>query len=545
MWVNGGYGTFDEEKLRKLHNAGVRLLKWDGGDSSCDITALARKVAPDLTVEHGVCGTGCPLNTGAENGTRWSAADAKNQAAVLQCTDLLRTYDMVKVLSISECLDRQAQLILQARRLEAKGGAKRLFGGSGEPSVTAALGGAIQPMRSNMRGLPPLPDAFKAFPGESEGGRQRQHREDEIERLARWARIAEPFGVGISSLGISSLTGKQERVKVDSRGLYDSWTFALADDPSVISHKLENKTVRQGAPARVTRGGLPLPSVVAPEGKSLPFVVSTRFPTGPVSITTLGRTDPGQFEEPKVHVTQVIPRVSTFSPSLVGIFGHFDALTLDFVADAAPCESGTVYDSEDEGNTDLTTKIVTTESGAACSERCDQTKGCACFSWMGPTAAEEKVGSAEPGCDAPTVGSCVQQPSSFQVLPDVKSADECCEACFGHEECGWWVHRTNTTLNPGCHLKHAGTPVWRKDPLCTSGVGSAAPPSPPPPPPPTPPSVVGACRLMSECATPHRRRSTSLESPGAQRQRAQALTPETGCWRRTWPAKWPWTSRPA
>jgi hypothetical protein len=30
---------------------------------------------------------------------------------------------------------------------------RRLFGGSGEPTVTAALGGVVQPMRSSVQGL--------------------------------------------------------------------------------------------------------------------------------------------------------------------------------------------------------------------------------------------------------------------------------------------------------------------------------------------------------------------------------------------------------
>ena len=164
-----------------------------GGDDTCRKTALARRLAPRLVVEHGKCVAGCPLNTGASNGSRVSAADLAAQLPVLNCTDLLRTYDSVTVFSISEVLERQARLLHAAASLpehaQLRGPAKRLLDGSGEPSVSAALGGVIQPMRSNIRGVP-LPPAFLGYNGEGPHSRQLQHREDEIERLTLWARIA-------------------------------------------------------------------------------------------------------------------------------------------------------------------------------------------------------------------------------------------------------------------------------------------------------------------------------------------------------------------
>ena len=63
---------------------------------------------------------------------------------------------MVKILSVSEVLDRQSKLILLAYNMSAATGIhpppRRMFSGSGEPIVTAALGGSIQPMRGNVRG---------------------------------------------------------------------------------------------------------------------------------------------------------------------------------------------------------------------------------------------------------------------------------------------------------------------------------------------------------------------------------------------------------
>ena len=144
LWVAGGDGV-GEAEMKVLGRAGVLLLKADGGDDTCRKTALARRLAPRVVVEHGKCVAGCPLNTGARNGSRVSAADLAAQLPVLNCTDLLRTYDSVTVFSISEVLERQARLLRAAASLpehaQLRGPAKRLLDGSGEPSVSAALGG--------------------------------------------------------------------------------------------------------------------------------------------------------------------------------------------------------------------------------------------------------------------------------------------------------------------------------------------------------------------------------------------------------------------
>lgn len=186
--------------------------------------------------------------------------------------------------------------------------------------------------RSNIRGVP-LPPALLAYNGEGPHSRQLQHREDEVERLVLWARIAPPFGVAKL---------RPEQVKLDTKLLVDSWNFRLCDDAAVIGHHLENKTVEQAAPARVSRGGLPLPTVTTAANQLAPFVVSTRFPSGPVSVTTLGRTRGRTYTEPTAHITQRIPHASEGSgensscpcgvcgvPAL-GVFGHFASLTVEY-----------------------------------------------------------------------------------------------------------------------------------------------------------------------------------------------------------------------
>eukprot|EP00037_Helgoeca_nana_P010668 m.94066 g.94066 ORF g.94066 m.94066 type:complete len:566 (+) comp20347_c0_seq2:54-1751(+) len=332
LWT-AGEAPMGPDLIAILRDAGVVLLKFDGGDTSCEQTKIARQVAPQLVVEHGDCGGNCPLNSAVPGDGRWPMSAALAQAKALLCTDLFRTYDTVRLFSVSEVIDRQAKLIAVAHNMTMPAEfasldppPRRLFGGSGEPVVTSALGGVIQPMRGNLRGatLPPL---FEAYAGEGPNSRQRQHREDEIVRLARWARIAPPFGIGPQRDGTL-----EEAPLLDSLVLMDTHNFSLCDDACVISHNLEGVIVEQGAPARVTRNGLQLPGVVMPANgdSTLPFVLATRYPGGHTfSVTTIGRQLLSGWVEPRANVTLWVP-VSAETQFVVGVFGQYASLTIVF-----------------------------------------------------------------------------------------------------------------------------------------------------------------------------------------------------------------------
>lgn len=256
---------------------------------------------------------------------------AERAAATLNCSDVFRSYDMVKALSISEVLDRQSKLYSVAANFPRNSDddaetPRRYVGGSGEHLVTAALGGVIQPMDSNVRGVP-YPKAFEVYVN-GPPGRWRMRREDEIERCVQWAVLAPPFGAGQQRGGVP------DSIKVDSVILWDNWAFSLCDDACTLHRHLVNRTVRQGAPARVTRGGLPLPLVSIPATTSaatplLPFVVATRYPnSSAVLLTSMGRTSAGAgWVEPSADVTLTVPGPM---PPLVGLLGHFGSVTLHF-----------------------------------------------------------------------------------------------------------------------------------------------------------------------------------------------------------------------
>merc|ERR1712216_899152 len=108
--------------------------------------------------------------------------------------------------------------------------------------------------------------------------------------------------------------------------------FSETDDAAVISHGLINQTVRQGAAACVTRGGLALPIVEAFDCDGChPWIICTRFPNGATSITTIGRTLPTGFIEAKANVTVELG-LPVSSGAVLGIFGYYDTLRLAFTA---------------------------------------------------------------------------------------------------------------------------------------------------------------------------------------------------------------------
>ena len=259
----------------------------------------------------------------------------------------------------AETLDRQWRMLTVGAAYD--GGTLRHFGGSGSPTVTGALGGTIQPMRSNLRGMT-VPADYMTY---ISGPRNRQRQEDEITRWVNWAKIAPPFGGGMqrrrqstSSASVSASAAPSfsssssspslpfstssstvpDVILVSETVLFDSWRFKFADDAAVVGKKLENVTAKQGAPAIVARGGLALPSVVqvqdvhaGEDTYAPPFVVATRFPNGATSVTAIGRTFPlplGWVAQNRSAVTVELGQ----SPenATVGIFGRFATLSLVF-----------------------------------------------------------------------------------------------------------------------------------------------------------------------------------------------------------------------
>ncbi len=199
-------------------------------------------------------------------------------------------------------LDRLAPVLKASK---TKPPAKGLISADDEAYMAAVLGCTMGILRHPMTGLRPSgdPDVFFGGP------RQQRKRMDEITRAVRWHRIAPAFGVGTTG------------VALDSQSLYDAWTYNRGE---FWASNLVGKMVRQGAPARITRG-LPLPEVKAEHEP--PFVIASRHPNGAVAVATLGRTMPekGYFFS-EADVTLEVGDLR----GPIGVFGYYRSLTLVF-----------------------------------------------------------------------------------------------------------------------------------------------------------------------------------------------------------------------
>jgi hypothetical protein len=201
--------------------------------------------------------------------------------------DMYRTYDVGLTISISETI-RRIGVFLQTPDAEDQ----RLINCEDEVYIGAALGCSYGVMRHPLAGNLPSgkPDSF--FPA---GYRDVKHRIDEVTRAVRWHRIAQPFGKAGDSV-------------VDETTLTDLKT--------------------KPAPARIARGGMKLPKVSVPEGKDVPFVFASRFPTGQVAVAT----QPRRLDvEGKPRLVYPLADVVVDAGDLkraVGIFGQYHSLTL-------------------------------------------------------------------------------------------------------------------------------------------------------------------------------------------------------------------------
>jgi hypothetical protein len=125
-----------------------------------------------------------------------------------------------------------------------------------------------------------------------------KRRLDEVTRAVRWHRIAQPFPKG-------------DKFIID--------TVTLTDN-------------KKTAPARIARGGLPLPTVTMPDrSKELPYVLCSRHPHGEIAVATIGRVIDKDVTVPRADVTLDIGELNR----PIGIFGEYGSLTLITTSDLA------------------------------------------------------------------------------------------------------------------------------------------------------------------------------------------------------------------
>lgn len=201
--------------------------------------------------------------------------------------DMYRTYDVALPISIPETV-RRIGVFLQGTDAQDH----RLINCEDEVYIGASLGCSYGVMRHPLTGNMPngKPDGF--FPANF---RDVKHRLDEVTRAVRWHRIAQPFGKG---------------------------------DAFVVDETLLSDYKTKPAPARIARGGIKLPEVSVPEGKEVPFVLASRFPTGQIAVATQPRRLEVDGKPRLVYpLADVIVEAGDLKRA-VGIFGQYNSLTL-------------------------------------------------------------------------------------------------------------------------------------------------------------------------------------------------------------------------
>ncbi|MCX5684642.1 MAG: hypothetical protein NT049_13275 [Planctomycetota bacterium] len=201
--------------------------------------------------------------------------------------DLYRTYDVNISVSIPETIRRIAVFLARPDPED-----HRLINCEDEVYIGAGTGCSYGVMRHPLNGNMPngKPDPF--FPSHF---RDVKHRIDEVTRAVRWHRIALPFGKG-------------DKAAIDDNTLSD----------------FKSKP----APARIARGGLPLPTVTVPDGKEPPYVLCCRHPDGEIAVATVPRNLDANG---RANITFPLADVTLDAGELnrpVGIFGEYASLTL-------------------------------------------------------------------------------------------------------------------------------------------------------------------------------------------------------------------------
>ena len=307
---------FYTQRLQWMDSAGWGYWKVDWGKHSKDVnwrrqlTDWAHAYAPRLQVEQAMTWNAVPF------------------------ADAFRTYDVEVISSIPVTLSRVCRGIKQV----AEPNARALINCEDEPTIGATLGCALGIMRHPFAGN--LPDGRQddAFPPVT---RDLKHCLNEVERGVLWHRVAPPFKV-------------DGQVHIDPVNLTDTWCFRAREGWAT---KTPGKWVTNSAPARITRGGLPLPMVHVAAGEP-PFVIASRHPNGAVTIATLGRTictspTDRNYGTPLADITLTIGKLA----GPIGIFGHYQSLTLVF---AAPITGRTILaqDILDQQAKDITAQVT-------------------------------------------------------------------------------------------------------------------------------------------------------------------------------------------
>ncbi len=310
LWFRGNPGRGYIRMLVEWSKyAGIEYWKIDGGDTEhFHASALKAEIYPDLWMEH-ISGAG-PVNPGWDESGQddypsvYGINGTKKQSSlhILKHTDVFRTYDAAPLLVSTTTMQRVHDLLVQTAGLPEY---RALLNIQDDCNVAAALGLVVAVKRHPM--LTPRLFEGQDFHLQIAGDRHVDRRLNEMDRLARWQRIAPPMPAGYGDYRYSD------------NNLIDSIVFEVNHTWFKPAH---GKMVRQSAPAIMARN-IALPEVTV-EGMS-PYVMASKFPNGAIALATEGRVMPEKsWIEPLADVC--LKEVTTNTP--IGIFGNYRSLCL-------------------------------------------------------------------------------------------------------------------------------------------------------------------------------------------------------------------------
>lgn len=326
LWVRGNP---TEEQIRKFIEwskyAGIEYWKIDGGDTQHYYASkIKNKIYPKLILEH-ITGAG-PINPKWDipnldlypsvyyNQIRASQQlDASLEKAtkkveqsldVIKNTDVFRTYDAAPLMVSTTTMQRVHDILVQTA---GNSDYKAFLNIQDDCNIAAALGLLVAVKRHPM--TTPRMYKGKDLHFQIAGERYVNKRLNEMDRLVLWQRIASPMPAGYGSYKYS------ENILIDSIVFKESDTWFK---PTY------GKMVRQSAPAIMAR------NITLPEVKhngTTPYVMASKFPNGAIAIATEGRVMPNQsWLHPKANIK--LKDVDIIKP--IGIFGHYESLTIEF-----------------------------------------------------------------------------------------------------------------------------------------------------------------------------------------------------------------------
>jgi hypothetical protein len=274
----------------------------------------------------------------AGSGTTLDKATKKVEKSleVIRNTDVFRTYDAAPLLVSTTTMQRVHDLLLQTAGNPEY---KAILNIQDDCNIAAAMG-LLAAVKRHPMSTPRLYKG-KDFHLQIAGERHVDKRLNEMDRLARWQRVAPPMPAGYGTYHHSD------------EFLIDSILFEENHTWFKITH---GKMVRQSAPAIMARN-MDLPEV---QSKGMtPYVMASRYANGAIAVATEGRVSPeNSWIEPKAEVKVKGTTINT----PIGIFGYYQSLSLEFESELPKYVTILAQDLLSNSAIDITSKVQISRS---------------------------------------------------------------------------------------------------------------------------------------------------------------------------------------